>query len=210
MIACQFTARHIRGRPRPPVWYPGFPLYVCDSRYSDRERIFVKIKNWNHSHQRKFGRVQIMLIYPFEAPVFPKRYPSPYVALAGWMRAWRKLRAINTRVVGLGGSRKAATGATTVSQTDYAGLSRGVYVGPPTPATVTSLFNILSTATTSTATGSTPVYQYQPTPHHAIATDGLIPGLESERGPVDIERGRWAEYRRVAKCDFGEAAPGNR
>lgn len=34
-IACQFTARHIRGRPKAPYWYPGFPLYVCDSRYHD-------------------------------------------------------------------------------------------------------------------------------------------------------------------------------
>ena len=46
-IACQFTARHIRGRPCPPFWYPGWPLYVCDSRYNDRDRVFVRIKNWN-------------------------------------------------------------------------------------------------------------------------------------------------------------------
>ena len=25
----------------------GWPLYVCDSRYNDRDRIFVSIKNWN-------------------------------------------------------------------------------------------------------------------------------------------------------------------
>ncbi|KAL1740744.1 hypothetical protein HDZ31DRAFT_22741, partial [Schizophyllum fasciatum] len=40
-VACQFTARHVRGRPRPPHWYPGLPLYVCDSRYNDRDRVFV-------------------------------------------------------------------------------------------------------------------------------------------------------------------------
>src|ERR1700761_5713220 len=43
-IAVQFTARHLRGRPRPPYWYIGWPLYVCDSRYHDKEpqRSFVK------------------------------------------------------------------------------------------------------------------------------------------------------------------------
>ena len=79
-IACQFTARHVRGRPRPPFWYPGFPLYVCDSRYNDRERIFVKIKNWNSCVPEEVRKsAEFMPIYPFERSVFPRRYASPFV-----------------------------------------------------------------------------------------------------------------------------------
>ncbi|KAF9644688.1 hypothetical protein BDM02DRAFT_3121491 [Thelephora ganbajun] len=170
-IACQFTARHIRGRPRPPVWYPGFPLYVCDSRYNDRERIFVKIKNWNSCVPEEVRKsADFMPIYSFEAPVFPRRYPSPFLTggrgTGGLGESVEKAEGDKHEGGGIGRKRprKGAAGANTVTQTDYAGPSRGVYVGPPTPATgaaSTSLLNIPLTATTSTAAGSTPVYQYQ-------------------------------------------------
>ncbi|XP_006454962.1 hypothetical protein AGABI2DRAFT_148258 [Agaricus bisporus var. bisporus H97] len=79
-IACQFTARHIRGRPRPPYWYLGFPLYVCDSRYNDRDRVFVKIKNWNSCIPEEVRKsTEFMPIYPFERTVYPIRYPSPFL-----------------------------------------------------------------------------------------------------------------------------------
>ncbi|CAL1696787.1 unnamed protein product [Somion occarium] len=81
-IACQFTARHIRGRPRPPFWYPYWPLYVCDSRYNDRERLFVKIKNWNSCVPEEVRKSEeFMPIYPFERIVFPRRFPSPFVGV---------------------------------------------------------------------------------------------------------------------------------
>lgn len=79
-IACQFTARHIRGRPRPPFWYLGFPLYMCDSRYNDRDRVFVRIKNWNSCVPEEVRkREEFMPIYPFEKTVMPGRFPSPFV-----------------------------------------------------------------------------------------------------------------------------------
>ncbi|KAK2459787.1 hypothetical protein APHAL10511_008219 [Amanita phalloides] len=79
-IACQFTARHIRGRPRPPYWYLGFPLYVCDSRYNDRDRVFVRIKNWNSCIPEEVRKsTEFMPIYPFERTVFPRRFPSPFL-----------------------------------------------------------------------------------------------------------------------------------
>ncbi|KIM39044.1 hypothetical protein M413DRAFT_447403 [Hebeloma cylindrosporum] len=79
-IACQFTARHIRGRPRPPFWYPGFPLYVCDSRYNDRERVFVRIKNWNSCVPEEVRqKEEFMPIYPFERTVYPVKLPSPFL-----------------------------------------------------------------------------------------------------------------------------------
>ena len=187
MIACQFTARHIRGRPRPPVWHPGFPLYVCDSRYNDRERIFVKIKNWNSCVPEEVRKsADFMPIYPFETSVFPRRYSSPFLTggrgTGGLGETVEKAEGDKHEGGGIGRKRprKAATGATTVSQTDYAGPSRGVYVGPPTPTTSgpgsTSLLNIPLTATTSTATGSTPVYQYQPSlagqPQRTLSSQG--------------------------------------
>ncbi|KAF8642869.1 hypothetical protein AX16_009375 [Volvariella volvacea WC 439] len=83
-IACQFTARHIRGRPRPPYWYPGFPLYVCDCRYNDRERVFVKIKNWNSCVPEEVRKsTEFMPIYPFEKTVSPVRRPSPFLEKSG-------------------------------------------------------------------------------------------------------------------------------
>ncbi|KAI8983322.1 hypothetical protein BD414DRAFT_490572 [Trametes punicea] len=80
-VACQFTARHLRGRPRPPFWYPGWPLYVCDSRYNDRDRVFVKIKNWNSCIPEEVRKKEeFMPIFPFERPVVPRSHPSPFLS----------------------------------------------------------------------------------------------------------------------------------
>ncbi|EPS92765.1 hypothetical protein FOMPIDRAFT_1056573, partial [Fomitopsis schrenkii] len=79
-IAVQFTARHIRGRPRPPFWYLGWPLYVCDSRYNDRERIVLKIKNWKSCVPEEVRKsTEFMPIYPFEQTVYPRRFGSPFL-----------------------------------------------------------------------------------------------------------------------------------
>ncbi|KAF4623280.1 hypothetical protein D9613_001420 [Agrocybe pediades] len=79
-VACQFTARHLRGRPRPPYWYPGFPLYVCDARYNDRDQAFVRIKNWNSCVPEEVRQsTEFMPIYPFERMVYPVRVPSPFL-----------------------------------------------------------------------------------------------------------------------------------
>ncbi|KAF9527101.1 hypothetical protein CPB83DRAFT_856749 [Crepidotus variabilis] len=79
-IACQFTARHIRGRPRPPYWWVGFPLYVCHSRYNDRDRVFNKIKNWNSCVPEEVRQnTEFMPIYNFERIVYPRLVPSPFV-----------------------------------------------------------------------------------------------------------------------------------
>ena len=87
-IACQFTAQHIRGRPRPPFWYPGFPLYVCDSQYNDCERVFVKITNWNECipeevRQESGEEGEFMPIYPFERIIWPKKVGSPFLVGRG-------------------------------------------------------------------------------------------------------------------------------
>ncbi|EKM60679.1 uncharacterized protein PHACADRAFT_246748 [Phanerochaete carnosa HHB-10118-sp] len=151
-VACQFTARHIRGRPRPPYWYPGWPLFVCDSRYNDRERIFVKIKNWNSCVPEEVRKsAEFMPIYPFERPVFPRRFASPFVA--GKLLPGRAPGGIGDvierpegeKLEGGGIGRKrtrrnAPTAPGRIDMTDRVGQSKGLYVGPPiqgqpTPAT---------------------------------------------------------------------------
>ena len=80
MIDCQFTARHIRDGPRPPVWYPEFLLYVCDPRYDNRKRIFVGVKSWNSCMlEEVYKSADFMPIYLFGAPVLPRRYPGPFL-----------------------------------------------------------------------------------------------------------------------------------
>jgi chromatin structure-remodeling complex subunit RSC1/2 len=87
-IACQFTAQHTRGRPRPPFWYPGFPLYVCDSQYNDCERVFVKITDWNgcipeEVRQESGEGGEFMPIYPFEKVIWPRKVGSPFLVGRG-------------------------------------------------------------------------------------------------------------------------------
>lgn len=127
-----------------------------------------------------------MPIHPFEAPVFPRRFPSPFLAggrgTGGLGDSVEKAEGDKHEGGGIGRKRprKGAGGTTTVNQTDYAGPSRGVYVGPPTSATPgvgsTSLLSVPLTATTSTGTGSTPVYQYQPSlagqPQRTMSSQG--------------------------------------
>ena len=142
-VAVQFTARHIRGRPRPPFWYPGWPLYVCDSRYNDRERIFVKIKNWNSCVPEEVRKdPSYMPIYLFERPVFPRRFASPFVsgkpikAPGGIGDAIERPEGEKLEGGGIGRKRakKNTTAAGRAEMTDRVGQSKGVYVGPPMQA----------------------------------------------------------------------------
>ena len=108
-----------------------------------------------------------MPIFPFEAPVFPGRFQSPFLTggrgTGGLGESLETVEDDKHEVGGIGKQRprRAATITTSVSQTTSAGASKAVSVVSPTPATAMSLFSVPSSATTSTATGSTPVYRYQ-------------------------------------------------
>ncbi|KIO24919.1 hypothetical protein M407DRAFT_8663 [Tulasnella calospora MUT 4182] len=78
-VGCQFMTRHIRGRPKPPMWYPNWPLYVCDSRYNDRDRVFVRIKNWNSCIPDELRKADFMPILPYERTVMPRKVDSPFL-----------------------------------------------------------------------------------------------------------------------------------
>lgn len=78
--------RHIRGRPKPPNWYINWPLYVCDSRYNDRDRVFVRIKNWASCIPDELRKGSGEGFYPiqiFDRTVMPRKVESPFVAGAG-------------------------------------------------------------------------------------------------------------------------------
>ncbi|CUA73023.1 Chromatin structure-remodeling complex subunit rsc1 [Rhizoctonia solani] len=92
-VACQFFPKHIRGRPSPPMWYPGRPLYVCESRYDSGSKTFSRIKNWSScipDGLRKGGGDglgvggsgwEYMPILKFDNnhTVVPRKHPSPFL-----------------------------------------------------------------------------------------------------------------------------------
>ncbi|KAF8878456.1 hypothetical protein BD779DRAFT_1554735 [Infundibulicybe gibba] len=83
-VACQFISQHVEGRPRAPFWYPGFPLYVCEAYYNERERLSAKIKVWSTCMPEKIARsAELMPIYPFERTVYPRRLSSPFTKRTG-------------------------------------------------------------------------------------------------------------------------------
>lgn len=134
-IACQFTARHVRGRPRPPFWYPGWPLYVCDSRYNDRDRCFVKIKNWNSCIPDEVRKnPDFMPIYPFERTVFPRRFGSPFLLKGKPIKGpggfgEPLVKQQDADKTDTPGKRPRRTG--THSIVDQTGPNKGLYVGTP-------------------------------------------------------------------------------
>ncbi|QRW05872.1 bromodomain associated protein [Ceratobasidium sp. AG-Ba] len=88
-VACQFFPKHIRGRPSPPAWYPGRPLYVCESRYDSSSKTFSRIKNWTScipdgvrrpTNSSDWEYMPILkFASPSNKPVVPRKLPSPFL-----------------------------------------------------------------------------------------------------------------------------------
>lgn len=89
-IGVQFYAKYIRGRPLPPAWHPGWPLYVCDQRYIPSEHAFIRIKNWLHLIPEEFRSSQGQNWMPTELfdpygvgqaqrTIHPRRMKSPFL-----------------------------------------------------------------------------------------------------------------------------------
>ena len=158
-VACQFTAQHIRGRPRPPYWYPGFPLYVCDSEYNDRERVFVKVTNWNgcvpeEVRQGEGGEEGLMSIFPFEKIVWPKKVGSPFLVGRGGVKGPGGIVNVpagnGANQAGSGGDSDDVTKKTRVDGNP----SRAQQLPPPLPS-----------ATTTTMVAQTSAHAVQPNPY---------------------------------------------
>jgi chromatin structure-remodeling complex subunit RSC1/2 len=138
-------------------------LYVCDSRYNDRERVFVKIKNWNSCVPEEVRKsTEFMPIYPFERMVFPRRVGSPFLPKTGKGTAAVKgpggieetVETVETEKAEAGGGtarkrpKRTTTGANAAH--DQAGPSKGPHVG--------------ASGTNAAVSASAYHYQYQP-PH---------------------------------------------
>ncbi|WVR08684.1 hypothetical protein IAU60_005742 [Kwoniella sp. DSM 27419] len=78
-IAVQFYVKYIRGRPRPGEYYPGWPIYVCHSRFNDRENLTVRIKNWNSCIPDELRQTDFMSIIPFERNIEVPMVSSPFL-----------------------------------------------------------------------------------------------------------------------------------
>ncbi|CED84001.1 Chromatin remodeling complex RSC, subunit RSC1/Polybromo and related proteins [Phaffia rhodozyma] len=79
-VGCQFYSRAIRGRPVSPFWYPGWPVYVCDSRYNDKDKLMVRIKNRDSCIPEELRKKDFMPYAPFSAQIKLRRYPSPLIS----------------------------------------------------------------------------------------------------------------------------------
>lgn len=103
----------------------------------------MKIKNWNSCVPEEVRKsAEFMPIYPFERPVFPRRFASPFVngkplpgRVAGGIGDAIE-RPEGERLEGGGIGRKrarknASAAAGRVDMTDRVGQSKGLYVGPP-------------------------------------------------------------------------------
>ncbi|TFK47979.1 hypothetical protein OE88DRAFT_1635762 [Heliocybe sulcata] len=182
-IACQFTARHVRGRPRPPFWYPGWPLYVCDSRYNDRDRCFVKIKNWNSCIPDEVRKnPDFMPIYPFERTVFPRRFGSPFLLKGKPIKGPGGIgeplvKQQDADKPDTPGKRPRRTG--THSIVDQTGPNKGLYVGTPG-------------AQPSTVGTSTSHSHYPPSQQVQLPQLPVPPARPSEDRSIVTAAGGWA------------------
>ena len=156
-IACQFTAQHIKGRPRPPFWYPGFPLYVCDSQYNDYERVFVKITNWSgcipeeirkeESGSGGEGGDELMPVYPFEKIIWPKKVGSPFLVGRGGSKGVKGPGGIVNVPVGNGVNGAGGDGDNTRKKLRSPGrIQQQQQQTPPQPPAATTAMATLQTA----------------------------------------------------------------
>ncbi|KAK4703189.1 chromatin structure-remodeling complex subunit RSC1/2, partial [Phenoliferia sp. Uapishka_3] len=75
-----FFTKYVRGRPKPPAWKPGMPLYICEHRYKDEVKSFKKIKNWNSAVPEEIRKHEYdMDLYPDERVETLRRFKSPFV-----------------------------------------------------------------------------------------------------------------------------------
>lgn len=78
-VGCQYYTKATRGRPKAPEWYPGWPLYVCNSRYNEKDRASIKIKNWGACIPEELRKTEFMSVHPFDkGPHALRLLPSPF------------------------------------------------------------------------------------------------------------------------------------
>lgn len=85
-VGCQHLPKHILGRPKPPTWYTGFPLYIIDSQYFPSHRAFKRLttySEWLTSIPEEVRSSDFMPIETFDKEgkkiVVPTRLKSPFL-----------------------------------------------------------------------------------------------------------------------------------
>ncbi|WVF67895.1 hypothetical protein IAT40_002656 [Kwoniella sp. CBS 6097] len=78
-ISVQFYVKYIRGRPRAGEYYPGWPIYICHSRFNDREYLTVRIKNWNSCIPDELRQTEFMSVIPYERNIEVPMVSSPFL-----------------------------------------------------------------------------------------------------------------------------------
>ncbi|WVW80738.1 hypothetical protein I302_102724 [Kwoniella bestiolae CBS 10118] len=78
-ISVQFYVKYIRGRPRAGEYYPGWPSYVCHSRFNDREHYMVRIKNWNSCIPDELRQSEFMSVISYERNIEVPMVKSPFL-----------------------------------------------------------------------------------------------------------------------------------
>ncbi|KAK6906505.1 hypothetical protein I203_100490 [Kwoniella mangroviensis CBS 8507] len=78
-ISVQFYVKYIRGRPRSGEYYPGWPSYVCHSRFNDREHYMVRIKNWNSCIPDELRQSEFMSVISYERNIEIPMVKSPFL-----------------------------------------------------------------------------------------------------------------------------------
>ncbi|KAL7420864.1 hypothetical protein Q5752_004818 [Cryptotrichosporon argae] len=78
LISCQFIAQYVRGRPKPPAYFRGWPTYVCASRYDDKDHIFSPVKDWLRLVPPEKRTSAYLDVVPYPAPIQIPLVVSPF------------------------------------------------------------------------------------------------------------------------------------
>lgn len=79
-VSVQPTDSAARGRPKVPgAFYPGWPLYVCSTRYIDKAQIFLRIKKWSSIIPEGRRHIDVSTVVPFQRPITLPMLKSPFL-----------------------------------------------------------------------------------------------------------------------------------
>lgn len=77
-ITVQPTESASRGRPVTPAFFPGWPLYVCNTRYIDKACLFMRIKKWANVLPESLRGTDPTVVTPFERSINLPQVKSPF------------------------------------------------------------------------------------------------------------------------------------
>lgn len=79
-VAVQPTDSAMRGRPAPPAFFPGWQLYVCNTRYIDKAALFMRIKKWSNIVPESQRHIDVTAVVPYERLINLPSTRSPFAS----------------------------------------------------------------------------------------------------------------------------------